>query len=398
MKLQFKNKLAAIGFAATTVFAISCEKETTVEKTVLDSGNKVTVSSNITSNTTWVNDSVYVLASRVIVESGAELTIEAGTVIKGETGAGSNATALIIARGAKIFANGTETEPIIFTSIADEIVSGQIASPNMSNDLSGLWGGLIVLGNAKASIESNVTEAAIEGIPATDDNGKYGGNDDSDNSGIIRYISIRHGGTDLKAGDEINGLTLGAVGSGTIIENVEIVANKDDGIEWFGGTVNVKNLVIWNAGDDAIDTDMSWSGTLDNFVVINAGDKSMELDGPEGTYQGAGHTIKNGNVYAGNCSGLIDYDANTDVNILNVYFTDLAAGQTIIDYAKYSVNTGGFASSNFEATLPEGTSLLDFFIDGSDAITTEVSLENKTVGANLEVLRSWTWSGQNGNF
>lgn len=398
MKLQFKSRLTAIGFAAATVFAISCEKEKTVEKTVIDNGNKVTVSSNITTNTTWVKDSVYVLATRVIVESGAELTIEAGTVIKGEVGAGTNATALVISRGAKIFANGTETEPIIFTSVADEIVSGQIVSPNMSEDLRGLWGGLIILGKAKASLKGNVTEAAIEGIPATDNNGKYGGNDDSDNSGVIRYISIRHGGTDLAAGDEINGLTLGAVGSGTIIENVEVVANKDDGVEWFGGTVNVKNVVIWNAGDDGLDTDMSWSGTVDNFVVINTGDKAMELDGPEGTYQGAGHTIKNGNVYAGNCVGLIDYDAETDVNITNVYFTDLVAGQTIIDYAVYSANTGGFASSNFQATLPAGTTLVDFFIDGSDVITTDVTSGTPTVGANLEVLRSWSWAGQSGKF
>jgi hypothetical protein len=398
MKNQVKNTFAALGFAALTAFTVSCDKDETKETVVVDNGNKVTLTSNITSNTTWVKDSVYVLATRVIVESGAELTIEAGTVIKGQTGAGANATALVISRGAKIYANGTATEPIIFTAVADEIESGMIVSPNLNEDFRGLWGGLIVLGNAKASLNGNVTESAIEGIPATDNNGKFGGNDDTDNSGVIRYVSIRHGGTDLNVGDEINGLTLGAVGSGTVIENVEVVANKDDGIEWFGGTVNVKNLIIWNAGDDGVDTDMAWAGTLDNFVVINSGDKSMELDGPEGAYAGAGHTITNGNVYADDCSGLIDYDANTDVNITNVYFTNLKAGQTMSDFADYSANGNGFASSAFEATLPDATSVTDFFTGGSDAITTVVTLGNKTVGADLSVLTSWSWAGQSGKF
>lgn len=400
MKNQVKNTFAALSFAALTVFAVSCDKgdDNTTPSTGGNGTNEVIVGSNVTSNTTWVKDSVYVLATRVMVESGSELTIEAGTIVKGQFGAGANATALVVARGAKIFANGTATEPIIFTSVTDEIESGMIVSPNMSEDVSGLWGGLIVLGNAKASFEGNLTEAAIEGIPATDQNGKFGGDNDADNSGVLRYVSIRHGGTDLKAGDEINGLTLGAVGSGTVIENIEIVGNKDDGIEWFGGTVNVKNLVVWNAGDDAIDSDMAWAGTLDNFVVINAGDKSMELDGPEGSYAGAGHTITNGNVYADDCDGLIDYDANTDVNVTNVYFTNLKAGQTFSDYDDYVANGNGFASSSFEATLPESTSVTDFFTDGADAITTVVGAGANSVGANLNDLKSWSWAGQSGKF
>ena len=116
--------------------------------------------------------------------------------------------------------------------------------------------------------DEDVSEVQIEGIPSSDANGLYGGNNDEDNSGVMTYISIRHGGANIGEGNEINGLTLGCVGSGTVISNIEVVANQDDGIEWFGGTVNVSNAVVWNAGDDAIDTDQAWAGTLDNFVVV----------------------------------------------------------------------------------------------------------------------------------
>jgi len=131
-----------------------------------------------------------------------------------------------------------------------------------------LWGGILILGNAKGSFAGGVTEVQIEGIPASDTNGLYGGSNDADNSGVLKYISIRHGGANIGEGNEINGLTLGGVGSGTVIENIEVVANQDDGIEWFGGTVSVKNALVWNSGDDAVDTDQAWAGTLDNFIVI----------------------------------------------------------------------------------------------------------------------------------
>ena len=106
--------------------------------------NEVIVTSNITSNTTWTNDKIWILGSRIAVTNGATLTIEAGTIIKGQAGTGANATALVIARGAKINAVGTASSPIIFTSIADEIQPGQIQSPNLEPTLNGLWGGLLI--------------------------------------------------------------------------------------------------------------------------------------------------------------------------------------------------------------------------------------------------------------
>ena len=247
---------------------------------VLEEQIVFTVSGNITQNTIWETGKVYVLTGRIAVVSGVTLTIQEGVVVKGEAGTGANATALLIARGGKLMAEGTADSPIIFTSVADEIMPGEIASPNLEPTLNGLWGGLLVLGNAP--ISADAASVQIEGIPPSDQNGLYGGTDAADNSGIIRFISIRHGGANIGEGNEINGLTLGGVGSGTIIENVEVIANQDDGIEWFGGTVSVKNAVLWNVGDDAVDTDQSWAGTLDNFIVVNPGDECFELDGPEG--------------------------------------------------------------------------------------------------------------------
>src|SRR5690606_29456510 len=162
---------------------------------------------------------------------------------------------LLIERGAKIMAEGTAAQPIIFTTVADEIQPGQIASPNLEPTLEGLWGGLMIMGKARGSFAGDVAEIQIEGIPASDTNGLYGGNDDADSSGVLKYVSIRHGGANIGEGNEINGLTLGGVGSGTVIENVIVVANEDDGIEWVVGTVSVNNAVLWMTGDDAVVTD-----------------------------------------------------------------------------------------------------------------------------------------------
>src|SRR5690606_27791266 len=146
---------------------------------------------------TWTSNNVYFLTSRIIVEPGATLTIEPGTLIKGEAGSGANATALIIARGAQILAEGTADAPIIFTSEEDEIMPGQIASPNLGETDNGLWGGLIILGAAPISDSGNDGTEQIEGVPADEGFAEYGGDKADDNSGILKYVSIRHGGTAL---------------------------------------------------------------------------------------------------------------------------------------------------------------------------------------------------------
>lgn len=349
----------------------------------------ISVSENISADATWSADNIYILEGRITVLDGVTLTIEPGTLIKGNQGSGPNATALLIARGAKLNANGTANAPIIFTSVADDILPGEIYGTTMDPTQNGLWGGLLILG--KAPISADAEAVQIEGIPPSDLNGLYGGTDPLDNSGTITYISIRHGGANIGEGNEINGLTLGGVGSGTTINNIEIIANQDDGIEWFGGTVNVNNVVVWNTGDDAIDTDQSWAGTLNNAIIINPGDECFELDGPEGSMV-AKHTIMNASAYAGDAEGLVDLDANSNIDMSNVYFFGLKAGQDFDELP--TVYTCTFL--DFQATLPTGSALTDFFKDGSDAFTSAVLAGQNTVGANATAFSGWTWTAESG--
>jgi hypothetical protein len=411
-KGTFKLALLA-GLVAVT--AISCKKEGCTDATAnnyneeakKDDGSctydvvdesVVTVSANITSNTTWETGKVYILAGRIAVTSGATLTIQPGTIVKGEVGTGANATALIIARGAKLLANGTASSPIIFTSVADEIQPGQIASPNLDSDFDGLWGGLIVLGNAPISADNAAVQ--IEGIPPSDQNGLYGGSDAADNSGVITYISIRHGGANIGEGNEINGLTLGGVGSGTVIENVEVIANQDDGIEWFGGSVNVTNAVVWNAGDDALDTDQAWAGTMDNFIVIcgTGTDHGMEIDGPEGTLLD-GHTLNNGSVKGAANSELGDFRDAARGTFQNIYFfnfpdpaTDGRGDFSLSSGSDVTFGDGDLVFGNFQVTSPAGVVLTDVFKAGTDVHATEVAAGANTVGADKAPFASWTWA------
>lgn len=183
---------------------------------------------------------VYTLKGWVYICDGAELTIEPGTVIKGDK---TTKAALIVERGGKLIAQGTADAPIVFTS-------AQAAGQRRPGD----WGGVIICGKAK----NNQNEMQIEGGPRT----KHGGNDDADNSGVLSYVRIEFGGFPFKADQEINGLTLGSVGSGTKIDHVQVSYSNDDSFEWFGGAVNCKYLVAYKGWDDDFDTDNGFSGKV----------------------------------------------------------------------------------------------------------------------------------------
>jgi hypothetical protein len=350
----------------------------------------IRVTSNITANTTWTKGKTYILGGRITVTSGATLTIQDGVVVKGEVGSGSNATALIIARGAKITAEGTASSPIIFTTIADNITPGQIASPNLTPNLNGLWGGLIVLGKAPISVAGDVAEKQIEGIPPSDTNGLYGGTDAADNSGTIKFVSIRHGGANIGEGNE------------TVIENIEVIGNQDDGIEWFGGSVNVKNAIVWNAGDDGMDTDQAWSGTLDNFIVI-AGtetDHALEIDGPEGSKLGS-HTLKNGSIKGNNVAEFGDFRDGARGTFENLYFFGFADPATTSGRGDLSLSSdktlanfvGGFLKfTKLEVTPATGVPLATMFKNGTDASATIVATGANTVGATKAAFATWSWA------
>ncbi|GAB2964117.1 hypothetical protein GCM10027048_36820 [Hymenobacter coalescens] len=202
---------------------------------------------DITTNTTWTRNNIYLLNGIVYVNSGVTLTIEPGTIIKGSF---ANQGALVIRQGGRINAAGTPTQPIVFTS---EKPAGQRGP--------GDWGGLIICGNAPTNRTGNPT---IEGgTQAT-----YGGNNPADNSGVLQYVRIEYPGIPFLPGNEINGLTLGGVGSGTTIDHIQVTASGDDSFEWFGGTVNAKYLIALAGTDDDFDTDFGYSGRVQFGVAV----------------------------------------------------------------------------------------------------------------------------------
>ncbi len=244
----------------------------------------------LNTNTTLTCNNTYRLNTRLFVQDGAKLFIQPGTVIRGVFGLGENANVLVVARGGQIFANGSEFCPIIITDENDPL------DGSYSINIRGQYGSLIVLGRAT----NNLTLAAngsgtavadgvgsIEGLVPGDPRSLYGGTDDNDNSGILRYVSLRHGGTNIGEGNEINGLTLGSVGRGTTIEYVEVIANDDDGVEFFGGTVDTKHISVFACNDDYFDFDQGFRGRGQFWLGVQLqgaspqGDEGFEADGDD---------------------------------------------------------------------------------------------------------------------
>lgn len=312
-----KRTFLLLLLAATTSYVFA-QTQVTIKDADLGSGTY-----------NWTAENEYILDGFVFLEAGGVLNIAAGTVIKGlETPTtGDNASTLIITQGAKINVNGTQMAPVIMTSELDDV--------NDPNDITmedrSLWGGLIILGYA--TIGNATTPAQVEGIPTDETRARYGGDNDLDNSGSIKYLSIRHGGAELAPGNEINGLTLGGIGSNTVMEHIEIVANSDDGIEWFGGTVNMKNLALGFNADDSFDWDTGFRGKVQFMFVIQGADESDnggELDGaiPDGQTPFSNPTIYNATIIgsgagaaAGNPAAFIFRDA-TGGTLANSIITD----------------------------------------------------------------------------
>ena len=368
-----------------------------------------------TSDKTLTADKIWKLSGRVFIADGATLTIPAGTIIKAEGGTGTDSSFICIARGGKIDAQGTAEKPIIMTSVADDIQIGQKNGSNLDASNVGLWGGLLVLGKAPGSFKNDVVEYQIEGIPAEETNGLYGGNDPADNSGVINYLSIRHGGTSIGEDNEINGLTLGGVGTGTTISNVEVIGNQDDGIEFFGGTVNASNLLVWGQGDDGLDIDQSYSGTINNAIVIanSSSDHGLEIDGPEGSMEGS-FKLENitliGDGSAAN-GEYADFRKGALGSVNNLYAYGFQSGKDFeldaeADSASFEAGTLTF--SNIEIVIPDGSSLTggDLFNDNSETpnamfedaknlagetFAKSVTQDNKSVGADLSVF-AWTFA------
>ena len=240
-------------------------------------------------------DKMYILDDKVYVGDGQSLTINPGVVIKGRfVAAGSNANALIVSKGGKIFANGTESCQIVFTAEEDPM-NGSYGLINK-----GKWGGIVVLGKAKNNLKVGNTLSAsgvdgvgfIEGYVAAEPLNQFGmpvgSENDNDNSGIMTYVSIRHAGAIVGVNNELNGLTLGSVGRGTTLHHIEVISNLDDGIEFFGGTVDLKYGSVMFNDDDGFDWDLGWTGRGQFWSVVKTdqttaagGDNGFEADGDD---------------------------------------------------------------------------------------------------------------------
>ena len=352
----------------------------------------------ITTNTTWTKDNIYILNDKVFVAPGVTLTIEPGTRIYStfdDNGSPSDKAddafgALVITRGADINAAGTAEEPIVFTTI-DELEAetqtdfdgdGIVAEAPTATTV-GRWGGVVILGSAPVANYSgavNIGEDRIEGFqPAASadldldtraDVIEYGGANAADSSGVFSYVSIRHGGYVFSGANEINGLTLGGVGSGTQIDHVEIFANSDDGFEFFGGTVNTSHLVAAFCQDDSFDIDQGYSGTNQFWFSIqtpfladgvgNGRDRGGEWDGVTGT--------------------IGDYSNNSAPVIYNATF--IGSGRTAPQPA--TANNAIFLDDRFKGKLYN--SVIDDFTgdlitgDATDGPGTGIQFAHNTVG------------------
>ncbi|MCI0920226.1 hypothetical protein [Sphingobacterium rhinopitheci] len=317
---KITKKMITGSALAIGILLSSCNSNSIIEpdNNGENNANDVTVLQGNISTRTLTATNKYLVKGQVFVREGQTLTIEPGTVILGEK---ASKGTLVIDRGAKIMAQGTRERPIIMTS-------NQAPGDRDKGD----WGGLVILGYARV----NLVEPAIEGItPAV----IYGGEDDTDNSGVMEYLRVEFAGIELTANNETNGITLGGVGNGTKFENIQVSYGGDDGIEWFGGSVNGKNMVVFATWDDCFDIDNGFSGKLQFGLAIrypSHADQS-ESNGLEWDTDGQNDLSRfktravatnftvigpaiDGNSYSGNFKQSIDLRRNISGSIFNSVF------------------------------------------------------------------------------
>ena len=363
----------------------------------------------ITTEVTWTNDKIWIMDGKIIVDTGGILNIEAGTIIKAQNGQAAEATTLVVTKNGTINANGTAEHPIIFTDVEDDITYANAGvSPNRRLGDRGKWGSIVLLGDATVGEDGGTED--IEGIVSGYDFTNYGGSDDSHSAGSMTYVSIRHSGTAIANGDELQGLTMGGVGNGTTIENIEIIGSKDDGIEIFGGSVNVTNLLIINHKDDGIDLDEAYKGTITNAVVVMASDSDgpFEIDGTEdstGSITGE-YTVQNVTVYGNSeqedTATMGTWKSGATGLNHNVVYLDFPVGSMIQDIESSTYAGSGTATvagqllfNDFDfvgahtlstiMTVPDDSS----FSYGSGTWGEVVSTQAASTGADLSVF-GWT--------
>jgi hypothetical protein len=288
MRLPSFSRLAALAL----IGAAACSDDSTAPPPPTTGAARL--SGSITANRTLSKDTVYTISGFVYVNSGAVLTIPAGTRLVGDSAVAGSA--LYILRGARIEANGTAAEPIVFTS-----------ARAVGNRAPGDWGGLILVGNATVNRANGVIiEGSNASIPGASTTGTVysEGTNDADNSGTLRYVRVEFGGFAVATDQELNSFTLAALGSGTTLEYLQAVAGLDDNFEWFGGTANARFLVSYESGDDHFDTSEGFRGRVQYAIAyqstvlqprpgtggVSVDPQGFEVDGCNGTGCGVAGT------------------------------------------------------------------------------------------------------------
>ncbi|MGC3979315.1 MAG: hypothetical protein QM751_14475 [Paludibacteraceae bacterium] len=326
-----------------------------------NSSHEVTLDASVT----------YKLTGTFIVKDGAVLNIPAGTTIKASEGFGSY---ILVLQGGKINVNGTAEKPVTMTS----------DDSNTGNN-SGYWGGLVINGKAKISGVSGTTATS-----SCEMNAKYpyGGSDDADNSGSITYLIIKYAGARASSEVEHNGLTLDAVGSGTKIENVFILESADDGIEFFGGSVNVKNILVVNSDDDCFDNTQGYRGTWENMYGIwEKGYTSTETDprGVESDGNLDGNTPTDVNQTAFTVKNMtidlkLDYNAATQATFMQDVIKIRRGSKATITNA--FVKGTGAVQDLVDCTDSKGDAASGTTIDITKSLTNPITGAEKKAGAN----------------
>lgn len=307
------------------------------------------ISGIISSDKTLTADKVWVLKGLVTVNNGATLTIEPGTTVLGAAGTGAATSYLVIDKGAKIMAEGTQANPIIF--------KGETAYDGGANEW-GQWGGITIIGNA-----GNAQVGAYE----ADSSFTAGTSDLADNSGVLKYIELYNSGITMETDKELNGMSFVGVGSGTTVDNIKVEKSDDDCMEFWGGTVNVSNISLAECSDDQFDIDDGYSGTVTNLTIVQTtGNAAMEMSGnTAATFENLNITVNNsskeGGIYfKGDGTGGHFKNGSITYNVSNSYgafHSNGAFDSTNTSFTNFTL--GGTSTDKF--TGPSATSIENLF-------------------------------------
>ncbi|AWL11198.1 hypothetical protein HMF8227_00702 [Saliniradius amylolyticus] len=347
----------AFGFGGGEVGVVEsasgCPEGTTTITSVDGSTTTCQVSGKITADLTLTEGNLYAISGAVFVggdnTDSATLTVEPGVTVFGESGNDY----LVVSRGSKLEANGMADKPITFTS-RQHVVSGLAAGE------AGQWGGMILLGNAPSTKCPQDGSACSLQVEGAQEGAVFGGTDTEDNSGTLRYVRVMHGGFEIAPDNELNGITFGGVGSGTTVEYLQVHKNADDGVEFFGGNVQAKYLVLTGIRDDSVDWDNGFKGKMQYVLVkhdANDGEanRGIEGDGDGGDGTDFSNPIVANMTIIGNAYDSADKDSE------GVLLRD----QTNAQLYNFVVTGPAGMGECFEADLSDGDTTLEQNMDGT---------------------------------